>query len=204
MVYGIWFGLGFAASSLEDTPAILALFGIRIAVAIAGAFAIAYVSILWADVIADRPTPKGSAAATLRVHAKELVTAGLLAVVIGFPLEFLLPYVTFVLLGPPIVAHVIALEYRPFSEAIRRTGELLTGQWARVLLAILGFVVIVLVVFYTFVIYGLPLIVPFYSAGMLVLFLDVRARAEDLDYERFVAERELAMGERASGGPSQD
>jgi hypothetical protein len=204
LVYGIGFGLGFAVSPLDDTAAVVAAFGVRIVVSIAAAFATAYVSIVWADVVADRVTPKGSAGATLRVHAKELVTAGLLAVVIAFPLEFLLPYVSFALVGPPIVAHVIALEYRPFADALRRTGELLAGQWARVALAVLGFVFIVLLVFYTFVIYGLPFIVPFYSAGMLALYLDVRARAEELGFESFVAERELAMGESPATDPSQD
>ena len=204
LVYGIGLGLGYAASPLDDTAAVVASFGVRIVVSIAAAFATAYVAVLWADVIAGRPTPKGSAGAILRVHAKELATAGLLAVVIAFPLEFLLPYITFALVGPPIVAHVIALEYRPFADALRRTGELLKGQWARVALAVLGFVLIVLVVFYTFVIYGLPLIVPFYSAGMLALYLDVRARAEELEFDSFLAERELAMGERPATDPSQD
>jgi hypothetical protein len=204
VVYALGFGLGYAASPLEDTAAVIAAMGVRVVIGIAAAFASAYVSIHLADEVAGRHTPKGSAWGTLRVHAKELVTSGLLAVVIGFPLEFILPYVSFALVGPPIVVQVIALEYRSFAEALRRTGDLLKGQWGRVILSVLAFVMIVLVVFYTFVIYGLPLIVPFYAAGMMALYLDVRARAEGLDHATFVAEREMAMGERSAGGPSPD
>ena len=203
-MYLAGFGLGFATSPLEGTTAIVAAFAVRIAVAILAAFATAFVSILWADMVVDRPTPKGSATATLRVHAKELVTAGLLSVVIAFPLDFtVLPYATLILIGPPIVAQVISLEYRSFSGATTRAGELLRGQWARVALVVLVFVFIAWLVLFMFA-YALPLIMSFYSAGMLALYLDVRARAEELDLESFAAERELAMGERPATDPNQD
>ncbi len=203
-VYAIGFGLGFAASSLEGSPAAIAAMGVRVVIAVSAAFATAYISIVLADVVAARNTPRGSVTATLRVHAKELITAGLLAVVIAFPLEFLLPYISFALVGPPIVVHVIALEYRTFAESLRRTGELLRGQWGRVTASVLAFVLMTLVVFYTLVIYGLPLIAPFYAAGMTALYFDVRARAEDLDPAGFAQERELAMGERRAADPTLD
>jgi hypothetical protein len=204
LVYGLALAVGYAVSPLEDDAAVVGAVGVRIVVCISGAFASAYVSIILADAVAGLTTPRGGGAAALRVHAKELITAGLFSVVLAFPLEFLFPYITFALLGPPILVQVIALEYRPFGDALRRSGALLRGRWARVILVIFAFVVVVLIVFYTFVIYGLPLIVPFYAAGMVALYLDVRARAEKLDPSAFAAERELAMGERKAADPTRD
>ena len=204
LVYGAGYGLGWAASTLDDTAGIVAALAIRTFISVAAAFATTYVTIILADVVVGRHTTRGSVSAILRVHAKELVAAGLFAVVIAFPLEFVLPYISFAIVGPPLVAQVIALEYRSFGESVRRSRELLRGQSGRFLLVLLGFVLIVLVIFYLLVIYGLPFIVPFYTAGMLALYLDVRARAEDLDLETFTTERGLAMDEKPVVGSTPD
>jgi hypothetical protein len=204
LVYAIGLGVGIAAGQLEGTASSIAFMGVRLTVAIAGAFASGYVALVLAGVVADHQPPKGSIAATLRVHAKELVAAGLLGTLIGLPLDRILPGMSLALLGPPIVAQVVVLEYRRFPEAIRRTRELLAGQVGRALLHVLGFALIVIIVYYTTLIIGLPFIAPYFSATMLLLYLDLRARGEELDYKTFVAERENAMDAPSAADPNQD
>jgi hypothetical protein len=203
LVYALAVGVGLAFGSTEGAAAAVATVGLRVVLGVGAAFASAFITITVADVVVGRATSYRDVFATLRVHARELILAGLLATLIGLTLDLILPYMSLVFVGPPLVVQVIALEYRSFIESLGRTAELIRTQSLRALLYIVGFAVGMLVLFYTFLIYALPLAMPFFASAMFVLYLDLRARNEELDRETFVRERDEAMSPRASD-PIQD
>jgi hypothetical protein len=204
VVYAVAVGIGLAFGSLDGGAATAATIGLRIVLGVGAAFAMAFMTIVVADVIVGRATNYKDVFATLRVHVRELIMAGLLATLIGLSLDLIVPYMSLVFVGPPIVVQVIALEYRSFTESLGRTAELLRGQSLRTVLYIAGLAVGMLVLFYTFLIYVLPLVLPFFAAATVVLYLDLRARNEELDLEGFAREREDAIGDRRAADPIQD
>lgn len=194
---------GLAAGYFEGALATLAVVVARILIAIVATYATAFSALLLSDVIADRASPRGSILATLRVHTTALFTAALLATLFGLILDRLFPYLSLAIVGPPVVVHAIVLEYRTFPEALRRTRELLVGQSGRFLLYVFGFGLITVIIVISSRGFGLPLVAPFFTAAMLALYLDLRARIEELDPEAFAIEREEAMGERSVTNPTQ-
>lgn len=226
--YVVDLGLRAGLSAWDDVSVVL-IVAYRIFVSVVGAFVMAYASLLLVDVVADVRTPKGAVRGTLRVHAREVITAGLFAaiILIAFDLLFLGDLVMLATLGPPLVIQAIVVEYRPFREAMTRARELLSGSWGRAILIVLaaavGVVMAQLVVALAasypastlndtaVTVVGIILSLmlgavaaPVVAAIGVALYLDLRARKEGLDRHGFKDERELAMGEGAATDPTRD
>lgn len=186
-------------------------------VALAGSFGLHCATAVLADGVAGRATSPSAAARSLRPQSKDLVSAGLLVSMLSIAALFL-PFgplgsivIVPMLLGPPILAHVIVVETKPFPEAVARARVLLGGHWGRALITLLnvafilgilqlvllslsaaalagagGIGLVVLTLIQTLI---AALALPYLAAAGFVLYLDLRVRNEDLGWARLAAER---------------
>lgn len=187
-------------------------------VALAGSFGLQCSAAILADAVAGRDTPPGAAARSLRPQSKDLLSAGLLVAMLSIAALFL-PFgplgsivIVPMLLGPPVLAHVIVVEARSFPEAAARSRMLLGGNWGRVLITLLnvafilgilqlvllslsaaalagsagGIGLVVLTLIQTLI---AALALPYLSAAAFVAYLDLRVRNEDLGWDHLAAER---------------
>ncbi|MBA2272708.1 MAG: hypothetical protein H0W21_02225 [Actinobacteria bacterium] len=190
-------------------------------VALAGSFALQCATVILADGVSGRSTSPGAAARSLRNQVRDLVSAGLLVGMLSIAALFL-PFgplgsmvIVPMLLGPPILAHVIAVEVKSFPEAVARARMLLGGNWGRGLVTllnvafVLGILQLVLLSFSVALLAdagGLALLVltfiqtliaalalPYLAATTFVTYLDLRVRNEDLAWEGLAAERARAV-----------
>lgn len=186
-------------------------------VALAGSFALHCATVILADGVSGRAISAGAAAGSLRGRSRDLVSAGLLVGMLSIAALFL-PFgplgsmvIVPMLLGPPVLAHVIAGEGKSFPEAVARARMLLKGNWGRVLVTllnvafVLGILQLVLLSLSVALLAGagglalllLTLIqtliaaiaLPYLAATAFVAYLDLRVRNEDLDWAGLAAER---------------
>lgn len=210
-------------------PANITFVVYEVTIGLGGAFAVAYSSVRLADAASGVRTDVADARAIVRVHAKEIATGGLLSsvVILFLTLMGLGPIAIVLMLGPPLVAQAIVLEYRPFREALSRVRELSSGGWARVMLVLLGTAfAVVIVQLLLWILVTQPFVnasddviqvvvtlfgyaarvvsASFLAAVGFVVYLDLRARAEELTREGFEEERREATGDQRLEGSNQD
>jgi hypothetical protein len=200
----------------QEFAAALAIFLPSLAIVLLGSLGVVATGVILADEIAGRRIGARDAVESLRPHQKELFAAALAAALISILLQFIPPIglvVIPLLLGPPIVGHMIALQQMTLSEAWARSKTLLAGEWVRIALYLISFVFAVALVQVP-VIWGAEAIFdavqsndlhymlraltvgtmaaatfPFLAACGLLAYLDLRARAEELGPTEFIAER---------------
>ncbi len=189
-------------------------------VALAGSFALHCATVILADGVSGRATSPGAAARSLRGQFRDLVSAGLLVGMLSIAALFL-PFgplgsmvLVPMLLGPPVLAHVLAVEAKSFPEAVARARMLLGGNWGRVLITLLniafvlgilqlvllsfsvallaeaGGLAVLLLTFIQTLIAAIAL--PYLASAAFVTYLDLRVRNEDLDWAGLAAERAIA------------
>ncbi|MDQ3751826.1 MAG: hypothetical protein M3333_02910 [Actinomycetota bacterium] len=205
-----------ATTSAVAAQVILTLTSV-VLVALAGSFALHCATVILADGVSGRGTSPRAAARSLRGRLKDLMSAGLLVGMLSIVALFL-PFgplgsvvIVPMLLGPPILAHVIAVEARSFPEAFARARMLLGGNWGRVLVTLLniafvlgilqlvllssavallagagGLALLLLTLFQTLI---AALALPYLAAAAFVTYLDLRVRNEDLGWAGLAAER---------------
>jgi len=215
---GIQVLLRLTASTLA-AQVILTLSSI-VLVAFAGSFALHCATVILADGVSGRAISAGTAAGSLRGRSGDLVSAGLLVGMLSIAALFL-PFgplgsmvVVPMLLGPPVLAHVIAGEAKSFPEAVVRSRMLLKGNWGRVLFTLLnvafapgilqlvvlsvsvamladagGLALLVLTLIQTLI---AAIALPYLAATAFVAYLDLRVRNEGLDWAGLAAERAVA------------
>ncbi len=191
-------------------------------VALAGSFALHCATVILADGISGRVTSSGASAGSLRGQFRDLVSAGLLVGMLSIA-ALLLPFgplgsmvVVPMLLGPPVLAHILAVEGKSFPEAVVRARMLLGGNWGRTLITllniafVLGILQLVLLSFSVALLAGVgglalvlltflqtliaAIALPYLAAAALVSYLDLRVRNEDLNWAGLAAERSSALG----------
>nr|MBA3349038.1 hypothetical protein [Actinomycetota bacterium] len=113
-------------------------------VALAGSFALHCATVILADAVGKRATSPTSAARSLRGQLRDLASAGLLVSMLSIAALFL-PFgplgsivIVPMILGPPILAHIIVVEAKSLPEAVVRARMLLGGNWGRVLVTLLN------------------------------------------------------------------
>jgi hypothetical protein len=175
-------------------------------------------AVVMTDRMGGRDTGISAAAARLQNQRSAVTVAALYSVLfalVGNLLQVFALVVPVLLLGPPILAQVVALENRAAVSAVPRTRELLRGHLLRVLgsmfLLLLGVRVLELGLYFGVlaalrgagvdqfaalaliegtlraVISGV-VILPFAAALSLASYLDLRARREPFDLETLAAE----------------
>lgn len=230
--FAVLFVIAFSVGALIDAfgvlPSNVTIVVYELIVGVGGAFAVGYLSLLLAETVTDDRQEPRSTRAIVRAHARELVNAGLLSTlfIITFTMFGLGP-LTMAVVGPPLIAQAIVLEYRPFRDALRHVRTLAAGRWARLCLILLGTALAMLIaqvllwiavtrplvdaddgtVRVVLTVFGY--VVRVLSAAFLcslsfVLYLDLRARAEELTDEDFLEERRNATGVPAPAGSSRD
>jgi hypothetical protein len=203
LALGMAAGLDALFDDVRDPLFIVVSLLSRILFTCIASFVVAALTAILAGVVAGTPASSDDVRAVLRASTREIVLAGLLscALLILLDLLQLTQFLLLAVLGPPFVIHAIALEGLPFRGALRRTRELLAGEWGRVLLSLMAVaLVLVLAMFLLGMLVSLPasllsesaldvviagyltlapsLTMPFFAAAALVLYQDVVARKE--------------------------
>lgn len=177
---------------------------------------VAIAAVVVADHIAGNPVSLGAALRSSRPLWKELVAAALFAALIALGVSVLLAFVTLFFIsmfyGPTLAAHAVALEAKPLQFALARARELARGQWLRIIpflfcIALgLGLVAAYGQVPVALVVRGMPesvqiaaflagrialdtLTGAFFAVVSVILYFDLRARAEDYGPAELKAER---------------
>jgi hypothetical protein len=208
-----------ATTSAIAAQVVLTLSSITL-VALAGSFGLHCSTVMLADGVTGEGTSPGRAARSLRTQYRDLVSAGFLVAMFSIAALFL-PFgplgsvvIVPLLLGPPVLAHVIVVEGKSFPEAVARSRMLLGGNWGRVLITllniafILGILQLVLLSLSAAALAGAggiglvaltliqtliaALVLPYLSAAAFVTYLDLRVRNEDLTLPTLVSERTAA------------
>jgi hypothetical protein len=183
---------------------------------VVGGIAVAAAAVLLTDRLVGKPTHAREAYRELRPRLGSLIAAGLAATLLSVVLRKLVPPVAFfiqpLLYGPAILVQVIALETRDLRAALARAGRLLRREASRIfmylfvlslgvsLLGILlpGFASVpfstvsdtaYFIVNSLLQILAIVALIPFVAAAMLVGYLDLRARKENLELTELATER---------------
>lgn len=200
----------------QELAAALAVFLPGLTFVLLGSIGVVTTGVVLADEIAGHRIGIREALESLRPQRRELFAAALVSALISMLLQFIPPIglvVIPLLLGPPIVGHMIALQQMTLSDAWARSKELLAGEWLRIALYLISFVFAVALVQVP-VIGGAELIFdsldsndlhfmlraltvgivagvtfPYLAACGLLAYLDLRARDEQLGPKEFTAER---------------
>jgi hypothetical protein len=175
-------------------------------------------AVIMTDGLRERRTTVAEARVRVRPQRSSLTVVALYSVMLGLAGQ-LVPMFALVLpllvLGPPILVHVVMLENKTVQEAVSRTRALLKGQALRLLGSLFPLILIMrfleLVVYFavfglldalgveqdaalrilqgvlTGTLFGL-VILPFTASLSLAAYLDLRARAERFDLETLEAE----------------
>jgi hypothetical protein len=175
-------------------------------------------AVIMTDGLRERRTTVAEARLRVRPQRSSLTVVALYSVMLGLAGQ-LLPMFALVLpllvLGPPILVHVVTLENKTVPEAVARTRALLKGQALRLLGSLFPLILIMrfleLVIYFavfgmldalgveqdaalrilqgvlTGLLFGL-VILPFTASLSLAAYLDLRARAERFDLETLEAE----------------
>jgi hypothetical protein len=183
---------------------------------LAGSVAAGIATVVIGDGIAGVHTTMGEARRRLSPRTRDVLASALLAALIATVLVVILgpigQLLMYAIIGPPIVLHAVTLESRQFSAAWRRARELLRMEAMRIFVYVINVALgIILVVQGTLrtvasatrdaadgiqavalsllggVLLGLT--IPFLVATVVVSYLDLRARKEDLDPESWRSER---------------
>jgi hypothetical protein len=122
--------------------------------AVAGTVVTAITAVIMRDSLAGRRSGVGEATRSLLPLVRDVLASALIAAMAALCLR--LPIVQILarligsvlmapLFGPPVLLHVIVLERTPLRRAWPRTRSLLKGNWARLLLYLMGTTLLVLV-----------------------------------------------------------
>lgn len=223
VVLAVEIGASRIAANVEGSPDLkvgLAFFVPVVAYVALWSVALGAAGPLLADRVVGRDASFRQAFKTARSSLRDLFSAGLFAAVIALclvalllPVSGLLFLALPLLYGPPVVVFVIALEKSSLQQGLSRGWGLLKGSRLRITGILLGVAIAIqmLKISVTQLFLGLPaeqrlgaitagqlvtdaLFLPFLAAVSLVVYLDLRARAEDFAREDLVAEREAAHG----------
>ena len=175
-------------------------------------------AVVMTDRLRGRDTRVSEAAARLRPQRSAVMVAALYSVMLGLAGNLLQAFalvLPVLLLGPPVLAQVVALENQGTATAVPRAGKLLKGNVLRVLGSLfpllLGVRVLELGLYFAVfaslnvggvdqlaalgliegVLRGVvagTVILPFAAALSLAAYLDLRARMEQFDLETLAAE----------------
>jgi hypothetical protein len=203
-----------------------------------GSVAAAVTAVFLIDRIAGRPISMRVAWESLRGHGRDVVTTGLLASVISLILVLLLFYLGELMMpvafGPPVVAHVLAVERRRLHDGWQRARDLGSREWGRLVMYLLtlGLAVLVAIIAVRIaigetlrvldvteaavespvgiiasfgalhVLYALGW--AFIAVAQTVIYLDLRARKDELTPERLAAERAELGPANPEADPSPD
>jgi hypothetical protein len=208
-----------AFGATGDTPTPLgAAVGVALQLlqVVVGGIAVAAATILLTDRLVGRATDPQGAYRQVRPRLGALVAAGLASTLLSVVLQKLLLPVAFFMqplfYGPAIVAQVIALERMGFRSSLSRAGQLLHRDAARTFMTLflisLGASLLIIlsiglatvpfsqttsaastVINILIQVLLLVSIVPFVAAAMLVAYLDLRARKENLGISELATER---------------
>jgi hypothetical protein len=209
-------GVIFDIDSDQELAAALAIFLPSLAIVLLGSLGVVTTGVILADDIAGFRVGMREALESLRPQGRELFAAALVSALISIVLQFIPPIglvVIPLLLGPPIVGHMIALQRMTLRAAWARSKELFAGEWVRIALYLISFVFAVALVQVP-VIWGAEAVFdsvesndlhymlraltvgavaavtfPYLAACGLLAYLDLRARAEQLGPTEFTAER---------------
>jgi hypothetical protein len=182
--------------------------------ALLGTFAIASAAVILAMAVVGRRARARDAAHVLRPRASDVLPSAMLSTLLAVMCTFL-PFGSLAiapfLFGPPVLVHVLTLEEKSFQESWPRARWLLSGHWMRLigyLLTIslgLGLIQLTLAELSGYaaaalgdvasliafsIVRGIAVGVtlPYLAAAMLVLYLDLRVRKDQLDLEAFETE----------------
>lgn len=211
-------GLLGASPGSSEVVVVALLLGFVVLFAVGGSFVYTNAAVVMVDDLTGRDTTSREAFSRLRRLRTALVIAALYAVIMEVllflapPLALLGP--AWVVLGPPVLAHVIAVEGSTSQEAMTRARFLWSGGLGRGLsylltislgwrllalivaalvslpvglLGLEGNLSVVLVAIIQGVVDGLFL--PFMAAAALMVYLDMRVRKDDLDLAMLAEER---------------
>jgi hypothetical protein len=209
-------GVVFDIDRDQALAAAVAVFLPVLAFVLLGSLGVVTSAVILADEVAGRSTTIRAALETLRPMRRELLAGALAAALISMMLLFVAPLwliIAPLLLGPPLVGHVIALEHKTLGDAWVRTKMLLATHWLRIGLYLISFVFAVALVqvpvlvgaevlldplgnddlhlmlraLATGVAWGLTF--PYLAAAGCAAYFDLRARAEGFGPEELRAER---------------
>ncbi|MDQ4095257.1 MAG: hypothetical protein M3174_03500 [Actinomycetota bacterium] len=141
------FGLGLADVAVVfslEADAVTTAIGIALyfALPFVGSILVARAARIMAPALAGQRVSFGRAGRGLRGALPHVFAAAMISTLLTFVLSQLDPVLLarvapFLVIGPPVLAQVLAIERRPLGEAWRRTRELVTGQALRVFLYLL-------------------------------------------------------------------
>lgn|GEM_PF-5386728 len=221
VVLAVEIGASRIADNVEGSPDLkvgLAFFVPVVAYVTLWSVAVGASGPLLADRVVGRDSSFRRSFATSRGSRRDLFSAGLFAAVIALclvalllPVSGLLFLALPLLYGPPVVVFAIALEKNNLQQGLSRGWGLLKGSRLRVAGVLLAVAIAIqmLKISVTQLFLGLPpeqrlgaitagqlvtdaLLLPFLAAVSLVVYLDLRARAEDTGFEDVRAERDAA------------
>lgn len=213
----LWLAGGAPPTSLGI---VLYVGAVAIPIALAGSYVACIGGVVMTEAVCDRHATVAEAASRVWRSRRDVFAAALVVALVswgvvmlsGLGLAQVGAALTFVLLGPPVLAHVVVLEGRAFEPAVARARALLRGAALRafVYLLAVGFVVlfalifivlafnvavatgnrtVVLTVYYAALALAGGLTIPYATAAGVTVYLELRAVKEGLDAPALCGER---------------